>query len=265
MIVIMPTRAVFGLCLLAFLLVIVNPVLSSTPTFQLSLSPTALSVVQGYQGTSKITTTVSGGFNNAVSLSASGVPSGTTVSFNPQTIAAPGSGSSTMTIAVGSSTPVGTYPITVTGTGGGIQQNATVNLTVTTQPYDVGIDFRNTHNYVTDVPYAVFDNCLNDATTAQTRTSSNGSSVTWQWSQKCNTATDVSRSVDPRLAGVANAYTASGAETLTITVPQPGSYSIGFATGTATGTQCGAGHCPNFIFQDGTSGRQLLTDRKSVV
>ncbi len=39
-----------------------------------------------------------------------------------------------MTITVGASTPLGTYPITVTGNGGGIQQNATVTLTVTAPP-----------------------------------------------------------------------------------------------------------------------------------
>ena len=59
------------------------------------------------------------------------MPTGTTVNFNPQTIPAPGAGNSTMTITVGSSTPTGTYPITVTGNGGGIQQNTTVMLTVT--------------------------------------------------------------------------------------------------------------------------------------
>ena len=36
-----------------------------------------------------------------------------------------------MSITVGASTPTGTYPITVTGNGGGIQQNTTVTLTVT--------------------------------------------------------------------------------------------------------------------------------------
>jgi hypothetical protein len=58
------------------------------------------------------------------------VPSHTTVSFNRNPIPAPGSGSSTMTITVGSSTPTGTYPITVKGTGGGLQQTTTVRLTV---------------------------------------------------------------------------------------------------------------------------------------
>ena len=136
---------------------------------------------------------------------------------------------------------------------------AAANLTITAQQYDVGIDFRSTQNYVTDPAYAVFDNCLNDGINQQTRTNSNGQSVTWQWSQKCNAATDESNTVDPRLAGIANLYTASGGETLTITLPQPGTYNIGFATGNAVGNQCGAGLCPNFIFRDGASGTQLFT------
>ena len=78
--------------------------------FTISASPASLSVTQGDQGNSTITTTISGGFNSDISLSATGMPSGTTVSFNPQTIPAPGAGSSAMTITVGSSTPVGTYP-----------------------------------------------------------------------------------------------------------------------------------------------------------
>ena len=66
-----------------------------------SATPAALSVVQGNQGTSTISTTISGGFDSAISLSATGVPAGTTVSFSPNPIAAPGSGSSTMTMMVG--------------------------------------------------------------------------------------------------------------------------------------------------------------------
>ena len=106
----------------------------STPNFAVSASPTSLSVQQGNQGTSIITTAISSGFNSSINLSASGVPAGTSVTFNPQTIPAPGSGSSSMTITVGSTTPIGTYPITVTGNGGGIQQNTTVTLTVVAPP-----------------------------------------------------------------------------------------------------------------------------------
>ncbi len=104
---------------------------SPTPDFGISASPTSVSVAQGSSGTSTITTTVSGGFNNAISLSASGAPAGTTVSFSPTSIAAPGSGSSTMTMSVGASTAAGTYTITVTGTGGTTSHSATVSLTVT--------------------------------------------------------------------------------------------------------------------------------------
>jgi kumamolisin len=104
---------------------------SSSPAFSISASPTSVSVVQGNTGTSTITSTVSGGFDSAVSLSASGQPSGVTVSFSPTSIAAPGSGSSTMSLAVASGTTTGTYTITVTGTGGGITSTTTVSLTVT--------------------------------------------------------------------------------------------------------------------------------------
>ncbi len=104
---------------------------STTPDFTISASPGSVSVVQGGNGASTITTAVSGGFNSAIGLTASGQPTGVTVSFNPATIAAPGSGSSAMSIAVASTTATGTYTITVTGTGGSTTHNATVTLTVT--------------------------------------------------------------------------------------------------------------------------------------
>jgi IPT/TIG domain/Abnormal spindle-like microcephaly-assoc'd, ASPM-SPD-2-Hydin/Fibronectin type III domain len=105
---------------------------SGSPDFTLSASPGSLSVAPGGQVSSTITSTLSNGFSSAVSLTASGMPSGTTVSFNPTTIAAPGGGTSTMTVTVGSGTPIGSYTITVTGNGGGIQQTTTVPLTVGT-------------------------------------------------------------------------------------------------------------------------------------
>jgi subtilase family serine protease len=104
---------------------------SSSPNFTISAAPGSVSVVQGGNGTSTITTAVSGGFNSAIALNASGQPAGVTVSFSPTSIAAPGSGSSTMTIAVASTTATGTYAITVTGTGGSTTQTTTVSLTVT--------------------------------------------------------------------------------------------------------------------------------------
>jgi subtilase family serine protease len=103
----------------------------AVPGFTLSASPASVSVVQGNSGTSTITSAVTGGFNSAVSLTASGEPAGVTVSFGTNPIAAPGSGTSVMTITVTSSAATGTYPITVTGTSGSITETATVSLTVT--------------------------------------------------------------------------------------------------------------------------------------
>ena len=102
---------------------------ATSPTFTLSASPASVSVVQGNSGTSTITSTVVDGFSSAVALTASGQPTGATVSFSPASIT--GSGTSTMTMAVASTVAAGTYTITVTGTGGGITQTATVSLIVT--------------------------------------------------------------------------------------------------------------------------------------
>ena len=100
--------------------------------FAISSSPPTLTIAGGNSGTSAITTTLSGSFNSAIALAASGLPTGATASFSPSSIAAPGAGSSTLTISVGSATPVGTYNVTVNGTGGGLTRSTAINLTVTT-------------------------------------------------------------------------------------------------------------------------------------
>lgn len=106
-------------------------VTASVPTFTLSANPTTISVAQGSSGTSTITSKVTGGFDSAVALTASGEGKGITVSFNPTTIAAPGSGTSVMTVTVSSTATTGTHTITITGTGGGVTSRAKVTLTVT--------------------------------------------------------------------------------------------------------------------------------------
>ncbi len=103
---------------------------SSSPDFSLSVSPSSLSVASGSNGTATVSTTVSGGFSSAVSLSASGLPTGASATFNPTSIAAPGSGSSTLTLSTGTAA-AGTYSLTVTGTGGGKTHTAPLSLTIT--------------------------------------------------------------------------------------------------------------------------------------
>ncbi len=68
------------------------------PSFSISSSPATVSVAQGSAGTPTITSTVTGGFDSAISLSATGQPAGVTVGFNPTSIT--GAGTSVMTITV---------------------------------------------------------------------------------------------------------------------------------------------------------------------
>jgi len=94
-----------------------------------------ISVAQGQSGTNTITATVSSGFPPSTSFSASGLPAGATASFNP-TSCVPGC-SSTLTISTSfPATPAGSYPITVTGTGG---VTTTFNLVVSAQAFDYSL------------------------------------------------------------------------------------------------------------------------------
>jgi hypothetical protein len=100
------------------------------PTFALE-GPGTVSVGQGQYVTADISTALIGAFNSSVTLSASGTPPGTTITFNPSVIPAPGSGSTVMTINVPAGTPVGNYTVTLKGMAGSIVQTAPLLQTVT--------------------------------------------------------------------------------------------------------------------------------------
>ncbi|MBY8873122.1 M4 family metallopeptidase [Micromonospora sp. PLK6-60] len=95
--------------------------------FSVSLSPTSGSVTAGNAVSTTVGTAVTSGSAQTVTLSASGLPSGASASFNPASVTA--GGSSTLTITTSSSTPTGTYSVTVTGTGS-VTRTATYTLTV---------------------------------------------------------------------------------------------------------------------------------------
>ena len=202
---------------------------TAAASFTISASPASLFIVQGNPGTSTITTAISDGFNSDVALSAAGMPDGTTVTFNPQTIPSPGSGNSTMTITVGGSTPVGVYPITVTGNGGGSQQNTTVTLTVLA--WQQGFDFRNTATFVTDPPgdTYVLSNMIFPTSVGD---------LTFGWSEDSVVgATDGDSTINPRLAGINSAANGTPA-TFYVDLPAPGNYNLTLAMGDAAATQC---------------------------
>jgi hypothetical protein len=112
-----------------FVLNVTTP--SGTPDFTLASSPAAMAVNAGSSGTSIITASVSGGFNSSLALAATGLPAGITAGFNPTSIAAPGTGSSTITLSVGTSVASGTYNFSVNASGGGLSHSTPISLTVT--------------------------------------------------------------------------------------------------------------------------------------
>ncbi|TMG08100.1 MAG: metallophosphoesterase family protein, partial [Chloroflexi bacterium] len=73
--------------------------------FSISASPASLSLSAGQGGTTTISTVVTSGSAQTVSLSLSGLPAGATGSFNPSAVTA--GGSSTLSISTASSTPGG--------------------------------------------------------------------------------------------------------------------------------------------------------------
>ncbi len=110
-------------------LTVANP---GTPDFSMAASPATLSVAQGASGTSTITITRLNGFASTVAFTATGLPSGVTATFNPQTTTTSGT-SSVVTFAASSTAPAATaVAVTITGTGGSLARTTTVSLTVTT-------------------------------------------------------------------------------------------------------------------------------------
>src|SRR5206468_9754897 len=92
------SRTTSSLATATFDNVSITAAVAPQPTFSLSSTPGSLAILQGATSTSTITITPLNGFNSSVSLSASGLPSGVTASFNPTSTAS----SSTLTLAASS-------------------------------------------------------------------------------------------------------------------------------------------------------------------
>ncbi|MGA2085224.1 MAG: kelch repeat-containing protein [Terracidiphilus sp.] len=77
-------------------------IINLLPDFSIAASPSSLTVAAGENATTTITITPESGFNSTVSFSCSGLPSGATCSFNPQTVT-PSGGAATTTLTVNTS------------------------------------------------------------------------------------------------------------------------------------------------------------------
>lgn len=101
---------------------------SPTSGFSLGASPSSESIVAGTAGNVTVTVTGASGFSGVVGFSVTGMPAGVTASFAPPTVT--GSGSSMLTLSVGSAVPSGSYPLTITGTSGALLKSAPFTLNV---------------------------------------------------------------------------------------------------------------------------------------
>lgn len=99
------------------------------PNFSLSATPGTVTVNPGGSATYTVSAAALSGFTGTVTLSAAGLPTGATASFNPASIT-PGT-NSTLTVTTTSSTPAGSSTFTISGTSGSLVNSTTAVLTVT--------------------------------------------------------------------------------------------------------------------------------------
>jgi uncharacterized membrane protein len=115
-----------------------------TGDFTVGMSATALSIAPGKSGSVNLTTAVNTGFAAAINLAITGLPAGITATFVRPTIAAPGTGSSSVTFVAANSTKPGSYSGIVTAIGAGVThlQSLALNVpgfTLTTSPASVAL------------------------------------------------------------------------------------------------------------------------------
>jgi len=105
-----------------------------TPDFSISVSPNSLELAQGgSSGPATISITGSNGFNRAVSVTISGLPTGTITSpVSPLTVT-PGS-SLQFTISASSTSPTGDSTITLDASSGSLDHQASVTMTTNPPP-----------------------------------------------------------------------------------------------------------------------------------
>jgi pseudomonalisin len=114
----------------------VNVVLTITApsTFTITTSASSVSFAQGAAGGFTLTSVHRGGFNGTISIATTGLPSTITATPAPALFAAPGDGTSTITLQSSSAVPTGTYTMTVLAQGGGLLVKTLISVQVTAAP-----------------------------------------------------------------------------------------------------------------------------------
>ncbi len=234
-----------------------------TPAISIALSASTLSVAQGAAGNVTVNLTRTGGFSGDVSIAATGLPTGVTVSS--ATIAS-GATSATLTFAVAPTVATGASTITINASGSGVTTaSATLALTVTATAV--------TGNYTLTASPAAPSIAQGGAATVVITVNRTGGfagavalSVTGAANGLTATlSTPSTTGTTDTLTLTASATATVGAQTLTIkgtstgladqTVTVQASVTAQTTSGNVTWQFCGRLGIPVFVaFQDGTSG-----------
>ncbi len=105
---------------------------SEQPDFTITAAPESGAIGPGGSAAYTVSVTPLSGFNQAVTLSASGLAANVTAAFDPVSLSSP-YGDSTLTLT-GAGATAGTTVVTVTGTAGALSRTVSVSLTVSTAP-----------------------------------------------------------------------------------------------------------------------------------
>jgi len=109
-------------------------VVNAPVDFTLGASPSSQAVLQAGSTSYGVSITPTGGFAGSVTLSVSGLPGGASGSFAPN----PATTSSTLSVTTSTSTPIGTYTLTITGVSGSLTHIIAVTLVVSGPDFTLG-------------------------------------------------------------------------------------------------------------------------------
>jgi hypothetical protein len=198
------------------------------PDYSISASPGSQTVTPGNGASYTVTVTALNGFSGTVSLSASGLPSAASASFNPTSIT--GSGTSTMSVTTSGSTPTGTSTLTITGAFGTTNHTTTVQLVVSSpssgaQPISINFVGGGSDNTLSSgqsagvVSQANWNNAAGPAGSGQSLNDNNGAvtTATLSWSAD-HTTTESLTATDGNTVMMNGSINTTSNTTTTVTV-----------------------------------------------
>jgi len=96
--------------------------------FSVTASPSSQTASGNTKLTYTVTVTAVGSFSGSINFSISGLPNRVTASFSPSSVVS--SGTTKLTLSVKPRAPTGTFPLTISATGGGANHATTVSLVI---------------------------------------------------------------------------------------------------------------------------------------